>query len=72
MPATLVVISRLIALLCRGHRAVALEHLALRRQLAAPARTRKRPQIRITDRPVLGLPRARVAGLAHSPDHRAP
>jgi hypothetical protein len=38
MLATLVVILRLLGLLCRGHRAVALENLALRQQLAALTR----------------------------------
>jgi putative transposase len=36
--------------MCRGHRAVALENLALRQQLAALTRVRKRPQFRPTDR----------------------
>ena len=47
---TLVVIFRLIGLLCRGYGAVALENLALRPQLAALTRTRKRPQVRPRDR----------------------
>ena len=47
---TLVVIFRLIGLLCRGYGAVALENLALRPQLAALTRTRKRPQVRPSDR----------------------
>ena len=50
MLATLIVILRLLGLLCRGHRAVALENLALRQQLAALTRTRKRSQIRTNDR----------------------
>ena len=45
-----VVLLRSIGLMCRGHRAVALENLALRQQLAALTRTRKRPQLRPTDR----------------------
>jgi len=45
-----VVTLRAIALICRGHRAVALENLALRQQLAALTRTRKRPQLRTRDR----------------------
>jgi putative transposase len=50
MLATLIVILRLLGLLCRGHRAVALENLALRQQLAALTRTRKRSQVRRHDR----------------------
>src|SRR5712691_8109967 len=50
MLATFVVILRLIGLLCRGHGAVAIENLALRQQLAAVTRTRKRPQMRTRDR----------------------
>ena len=46
----LVVLLRLIGLFCRGHRAVALENLALRQQLAALTRTGKRPQLRTRDR----------------------
>ena len=50
MLATLIVILRLLGLLCRGHRAVALENLALRQQLAALTRTRKRSPVRTNDR----------------------
>lgn len=50
MLTALVVLLRLIGLMCRGHRAVALENLALRQQLAALRRIRKRPQLRPTDR----------------------
>jgi len=50
MLATFVVILRLIGLLCRGHGSVAMENLALRQQLAALTRTRKRPQMRTRDR----------------------
>ena len=50
MLTTLVVLLRLIGLFCRGHRAVALENLALRQQLAALTRTGKRPQLRTRDR----------------------
>jgi hypothetical protein len=46
----LVVLLRAIGLICRGHRAVALENLALRQQLAALTRIRKRSQLRPTDR----------------------
>ena len=45
----LVAILRLIGLLGRGHRAVALENLSLRQQLAALTRTHKRPQVRTRD-----------------------
>jgi putative transposase len=50
MLTALVVLLRLVGLLCRGHRAVALENLALRQQLAALTRTVKRPQLRRRDR----------------------
>ena len=50
MLTALVVLLRSIGLICRGHRAVALENLALRQQLAALARTVKRPQLRKRDR----------------------
>ena len=44
------VLLRSIGLMCRGHRAVALENLALRQQLAALTRTRKHTPLRSTDR----------------------
>src|SRR5216683_5820333 len=50
MLTALVVLLRLIGLLCRGHRAVALENLALRQQLAALTRTVKRAPLRERDR----------------------
>jgi putative transposase len=50
MLTTLVVLLRSIGLICRGHRAVALENVALRQQLAALKRTRTRPHLRPTDR----------------------
>ena len=50
MLTALVVVLRSIGLICRGHRAVALENLALRQQLAAFTRTRKRPRLRPRDR----------------------
>ena len=50
MLTALIVLLRSIGLMCRGHRAVALENLALRQQLAVLTRTRKRPQLRPTDR----------------------
>jgi hypothetical protein len=43
MLAALVVVLRSLALICGGHRAVALENLALRQQLAVFRRTVKRP-----------------------------
>jgi putative transposase len=50
MLTTLLVLLRTVGLMCRGHEAVALENLALRQQLAALSRTRKRLQLRPTDR----------------------
>ena len=50
MLTALVMLLRTIGLMCCGHRAVALENLALRQQLAAFTRTRKRPQLRRRDR----------------------
>ena len=50
MLTALIVLLRTMGLLCRGHRAVALENLALRQQLAALTRTRQRPQLRTRDR----------------------
>ena len=50
MLTALVVLLRYIGLMCRGHRAVALENVALRQQLAALTRTTKRPRLRSTDR----------------------
>jgi hypothetical protein len=46
----LVVFVRSLALICTGHRAVALENLALRQQLAVFQRTIKRPSLRSRDR----------------------
>src|SRR6185436_7373822 len=46
----LFVLLRSIGLICGGHRAVALEDLALRQQLAALRRTIKRPELRSKDR----------------------
>ena len=43
----LVVLLRSFGLMCRGHRAVALENLALRQQLAALMRTRSRLPLRV-------------------------
>jgi len=50
MLTALVVLLRSISLICGGHRAVALENLALRQQLAALTRTVRRPQLRTRDR----------------------
>ena len=46
----LVVVFRSLALICRGHRAIALENVALRQQLAVFRRTGTRPQLRTGDR----------------------
>jgi hypothetical protein len=43
MLASLVVLLRSLGLICSGHRAVALENLALRQQLAVFRRTVRRP-----------------------------
>ena len=50
MLTALVVLLRSIGLMCCGHRAVALENLALRQQLAALTRAVKRPRLRPGDR----------------------
>jgi hypothetical protein len=50
MLTALLVLLRSIGLLCRGHRAVALENLALRQQVAVLTRTRTRLQLRSRDR----------------------
>ena len=50
MLTALLVLLRSIRLICRGHRAVALENLALRQQLAPLTRTVKRPELRTRDR----------------------
>jgi len=50
MLAELVVLLRSLGLICRGHRAVALENVALRQQLAVFRRTVRRPQLRTRDR----------------------
>ena len=50
MRAALVVVLRSLALICRGHRAVALENVALRQQLAVFRRMVKRPPLRHRDR----------------------
>ena len=50
MLTALMVLLRSIGLICGGHRAIVLEKLALRQQLAVLTRTVKRPQLRSTDR----------------------
>jgi putative transposase len=50
MLTALVVLLRFIGLIARGHRAVALENLALRQQLAAWTRSGTRPPLRTRDR----------------------
>ena len=50
MLAGLVVLLRSLGLICRGHRAVALENVALRQQLAVFRRTVRRPHLRTRDR----------------------
>ena len=50
MLAAFVVVLRSLALLCCGHRAVALENVALRHQLAVFRRTIERPPLRHRDR----------------------
>src|SRR5262245_9112351 len=50
MLSTVVVLIRTIALICSGHRAVALENLALRQQLAALRRSSSRARLRTWDR----------------------
>src|SRR5438445_12887339 len=50
MLTALMVLLRSIGLICGGHRAIGLENLALRQQLAVLTRTVKRPQLRSTDR----------------------
>ena len=50
MLAAVVVLLRSLRLICGGHRAVALENLALRQQLSVFRRTVRRPQLRTRDR----------------------
>src|SRR5229473_5059114 len=50
MLTALMMLLRSIGLICGGHRAIVLENLALRQQLAVLTRTVKRPQLRSTDR----------------------
>jgi hypothetical protein len=50
MLTTLIVFVRTIAVIGSGHRAVALENLALRQQLAVLKRSVRRPQLRTRDR----------------------
>ena len=50
MLAALVVFLRTLGLLCRGHRAIALENVALRQQLSVLRRTVRRPHLGTSDR----------------------
>src|SRR5579864_3463755 len=50
MLAALVLLLRTLGLLCNGHRAVALENVALRQQLSILRRTVRRPHLRTRDR----------------------
>src|SRR5713101_4841355 len=50
MLTALMVLFRSIGLICGGHRAIVLENLALRQQLAVLMRTANRPRLRSTDR----------------------
>ena len=50
MLTAVVILVRTLGLICCGHRAVALENLALRQQLAALKRSAGRPQLRTRDR----------------------
>ena len=50
MLAALVGFLRMLGLLCRGHRAVVLENVALRQQLSVFRRTIRRPHLRTSDR----------------------
>jgi putative transposase len=50
MLSTLVVLLRSLGLVCSGHRAVALENVALRQQLAVLRRTGRHPQLGTRDR----------------------
>src|SRR6266849_5470905 len=55
MLAALVVLLRTLGLLCSGHRAVALENVALRQQLRVLRRNVRRPHLRTGDRLFWGL-----------------
>jgi hypothetical protein len=48
--ATILWVASALALACRSHDELVLENLALRRQLRALTRTRKRPRVRSRDR----------------------
>jgi hypothetical protein len=71
MLATLVVLLRTLGLRCTGHRAIALENVALRQQFSIFRRTVMRPHFRTSDRVFLGPARQGVAGLANGLDRRA-
>jgi len=70
MLTVLIVILRSIGLICRGHRAVALENLALRQQVAALTRTVRRRQLRTRGLFWILLAQG-VAGLAQGLARRA-
>ena len=71
MLTALLVLLRSIGLLCRGHRAVALENLALRQQLAALTRTIKRAQFRHALERRIQNNRSLERGLHHRYERRA-
>ena len=71
MLTALMVLLRSIGLICCGHRAIALENLALRQQLAVFKRTVQGPRLRPRRSTVLGSARSRLAELAFGLDRRA-
>ena len=71
MLTALVVLLRTIGLICRGHRAVALENLALRQQVAALDAYGQAPTAPHEGPTLLDPPRPGVAGVAHRLDRRA-
>ena len=66
MLTAVVILVRTLGLICCGHRAVALENLALRQQLAALKRSAGRPQLRTRDR-VFGSFSPRLGGTGARP-----
>src|ERR1700682_2975217 len=67
MLTALVVFLRSIGLICRGHRPVALENLALRQQVAALTRSVKSPDLCTRNR-LFWLLLSKGAGVAHGLD----